>query len=80
MQPIESADLLTLGYDHDRSELWVRFRTRPNLVYVYSTVPELVYRQLMTAPSHGRFFHARVKDSYPVEKRDWPGCRRSTNP
>lgn len=71
MQPIESADLLEVGYDKDRCELWARFRTRPNLVYVYFDVPELVYRQLWAAPSHGKFFHSRVRDAYRVEKRDW---------
>jgi hypothetical protein len=71
MQPIESADLLAVGYDREQSELWVRFRTRPNLVYVYSGVSDLVYRQLLAAASHGRFFHARIRDSYPVEKREW---------
>jgi hypothetical protein len=71
MQPIESADLLAVGYDRERSELWVRFRTRPTLVYVYFDVAELVYRQLMAAESHGRFFHARVRDVYRVDKRDW---------
>ena len=73
MQAIESADLLAVGYDRDRSELWARFRTRPNLVYVYGNVPDLVFRQLMSAPSHGRFFHARIRNTYSVEKRDWLG-------
>lgn len=73
MQPIESADLLAVGYDRGRSELWVRFRTRPELVYVYSDLPDLVYRQLMSAASHGRFFHARIRDSYPVERQEWTG-------
>lgn len=71
MQLIESADLLAVGYDRERSELWARFRTRPNLVYVYFDVPDLVYRELLAAPSHGRFFHARIRDVYPVEKRHW---------
>jgi hypothetical protein len=71
MQPIDSADLLAVGYDREQAELWARFRTRPNLVYVYFGVPELVYRQLLAAESHGKFFHARIRDSYRVEKRDW---------
>jgi hypothetical protein len=71
MQSIDSADLMQVGFDRVRDEMWVRFRTRPNLVYVYFDVPELVYRQLWAAPSHGRFFHSRIRDVYRVEKRDW---------
>jgi len=42
MQLIRSADLLAVGYEKDRCEFWVRFRTRPGLVYGCSAVPHLV--------------------------------------
>ena len=73
MQPIESADLLAVGYDRDLGELWARFRTRPNLVYVYFDVPELVHKQLWAAASHGKYFHSQIRDVYRVERREWLG-------
>jgi hypothetical protein len=71
MTLVKSADLLAVGFDNDRSEMWVRFRTRPNLVYVYAAVPREVFQQLLAASSHGRFFHVHVRDVYAVERRDW---------
>lgn len=32
--------------------------------YTYKNVPETVYRELMAAPSAGRYFHYHVKSIY----------------
>ncbi|WP_411715549.1 KTSC domain-containing protein [Natronomonas sp.] len=33
-------------------------------VYQYDNVPKRVYRGLMTAYSHGKYHHRRIKDNY----------------
>lgn len=71
MQVIRSTDLLAIGYDHHEEELWVRFRTTPGFVYVYSAVPENLYRRLLSAPSRGRFFHTSIRNSFCVRKHVW---------
>jgi hypothetical protein len=33
-------------------------------IYQYFDVPETVYQELMTAPSHGKFFNAYIRSVY----------------
>lgn len=33
--------------------------------YCYYNVPEYVYREMLAAPSKGRFYHERIRDRYP---------------
>ncbi|MCI9273752.1 MAG: KTSC domain-containing protein [Clostridiales bacterium] len=37
-------------------------------LYAYNGVPESVYNALMTAASHGKYFHANIKDRYSYQK------------
>ena len=61
--PVSSSDLQSVGYDATTRTLEVEFNSRS--VYQYSGVPESIYRGLMSASSHGKYFHAYIKDSYP---------------
>jgi len=38
--------------------------TSPANVYQYSGVPESVYKALMSAPSHGKYFAAYIRNNY----------------
>ncbi|WP_442904895.1 KTSC domain-containing protein [Gordonibacter sp.] len=64
MQPVSSSDLCSVGYDG--GVLYVRFNSGGT--YRYEGVSELVYRGLMSAPSHGKYFHANIKGIYPYER------------
>lgn len=37
-------------------------------VYQYYGVPEQVYREIMSAPSKGRFLNTYIRDSYPFSR------------
>jgi len=63
---VVSSDLRSVGYDSKNEVLEIEFNSGG--VYQYSNVPETVYSQLMSAPSHGEFFHAHIKNVYPYRK------------
>lgn len=59
--PVESSDLKSVGYEEETSLLEVEFLS--DTVYQYSRVPKSVYLELMSAPSHGRYFARNIKDN-----------------
>ncbi|MBG1242575.1 MULTISPECIES: KTSC domain-containing protein [unclassified Nostoc] len=61
--PVNSRNLHSVGYDATTRTLEVEFNN--GSVYQYSGVPESTYRGLISASSHGKYFHANIKDSYP---------------
>jgi len=61
-EAVKSSNLKAVGYDKKMLVLEIEFDT--GSVYQYANVPEAVYVGLKAAPSKGRFFAARIKDSY----------------
>ena len=59
--PVRSSALRSVGYDEDGQTLEIEFTN--GAVYRYSDVPPEVYRGLMAAESHGRYFHQHVRDA-----------------
>ena len=64
MQPVSSSDLASVGYEN--GTLYIAFNSGG--VYSYDGVPASVYQGLMSASSHGKYFHANIKDHYPYHK------------
>jgi len=60
--PVSSSNLASVGYDPTSRTLEVAFHG--GTLYSYSSVPESVYRSLMSASSHGHYFAANVKNVY----------------
>lgn len=60
---LSSTDLRSVVYDNEFNKLEIEFNSGG--VYVYSGVPSTVYHDLISAPSHEKYFHARIKDVYP---------------
>ena len=58
--PVRSSALRSVGYDEDSQTLEIEFTN--GAVYRYFNVPPEVYRGLMAAESHGRYFHQQVRD------------------
>lgn len=58
--PVRSSALRSVGYDQERRGLEIEFTS--GAVYQYFDVPAEVYRGLMAAESHGRYFHQHVRD------------------
>lgn len=58
--PVRSSALRSVGYDQEQRVLEIEFTGGE--VYRYFDVPAEVYRGLMAAESHGRYFHQYVRD------------------
>ncbi|MCJ7668218.1 MAG: KTSC domain-containing protein [Anaerolineae bacterium] len=61
-QPVSSTDIRSIGYDPESQTLEVEFHSGG--VYQYFGVPASVYSGLMSASSHGKYFHRHVKNVY----------------
>ena len=60
-RPVRSSALQSVGYDQEQRVLEIEFTGGE--VYQYFDVPAEVYRGLMKAESHGRYFHQHVRDA-----------------
>lgn len=65
-QSVVSSDIRSIGYDTLLSTLEIEFNSGG--VYQYSGVTYSTYQSLMSAASHGKFFHAFIKNQYPTIK------------
>lgn len=59
---VSSSNLKSVGYDETMSILEIEFHG--GRVYQYFNVPNHIYESLMKAASHGKYFHAYIKDRY----------------
>lgn len=64
MIPVNSSNLSSVGYEN--GTLYIAFNSGG--VYSYSNVPLHVYQGLMSAASHGQYFHAYIKNNYPYRR------------
>jgi hypothetical protein len=64
MKPLNSSNLKAVGFDD--GTLIIEFTN--NTKYSYKNVPRHVYDELLAAPSHGKFFHAHIRNVYEVTK------------
>ncbi|MFJ9519483.1 KTSC domain-containing protein [Kitasatospora sp. NPDC101801] len=63
-QQVESSCLRSVG--HQGTTLELEFHS--GSVYRYLDVPSEVHRELLAAPSLGRYFRLAVRDRYPYER------------
>lgn len=66
MVQVESEAIAEIAYDAERSTMFVRFVDGE--WYSYFTVTRGVFEAFLAAPSHGRFFHDRIRDRYPFRR------------
>lgn len=64
MIPVSSSNLSSVGYEN--GILYIEFNS--GRLYSYNNVPESVYRELLNAGSHGKYFHAHIKNNYSYQK------------
>lgn len=57
--PVTSSNIASIGYDPKQEVLEIEFRD--GCIYHYLAVPEMLYRGLMTASSHGNFLDTHIK-------------------
>jgi hypothetical protein len=60
--PVNSTNILSIGYDQTSQMLEVEFKTKR--VYRYSNVPPHVYAGLMKAASHGKYLQTRIANTF----------------
>lgn len=66
MLPVESSNIARIGYDADRRELRVEFKS--GVAHDYVAVPPEAHSKLMSADSHGKHFNEHVKGRYENRK------------
>jgi hypothetical protein len=63
---VSSSNLQSVGYASESSILEIKFNSGG--IYQYSRVPAAVHQGLMNAASHGKYFHAFIKNVYSYQK------------
>jgi len=63
---VMSSNINSIGFDKESQILEIEF-TQGN-IYQYTGVSEQVFMNLIDASSHGKYFHAFVKDKYPTKR------------
>lgn len=59
---VNSSNLNSVGYEEETQTLEIEFNSGG--VYRYFGVPKYIYTELMSASSHGKYFHQYIKDNY----------------
>lgn len=61
---VESSRMLSIGWEAGTLEI----EFKGGAIYQYKGVPEQVYKDLLEAPSKGKFFHENIRNDFPAEK------------
>jgi hypothetical protein len=61
-QPVASSNIKSIGYESSSEVLEIEFHSGG--IYQYYSVPEVIWFGLMHAPSHGRYFHAKIRNRF----------------
>ena len=61
-EPVKSSNLKSIGYDKAKKLLEIESHT--GAVYQYLNVLEHIYKQLVRAPSIGKYFHQQILNQY----------------
>jgi len=62
---VDSKSIEAIGYDGATQELYIRF-LKSGETYVYYSVEEWVYQELMQADSKGNYLNKNIKPSHQV--------------
>lgn len=69
--PVESTDLVSIGYDHKDRVLEIEFKE--GRIYQYQDVAPDIYERFTRADSYGEFFFAHINKHYRYERIDEGG-------
>jgi hypothetical protein len=62
MTPVDSTNVVAIGYDEEQSELYVEFLS--GSTYVYSPVPVVTFTEFLSADSKGSYLNREIKPNY----------------
>lgn len=65
-QKVNSSNIDLIGYDPNSMVLEIAFLSGGT--YQYFNVPKSIFEGIMSAASHGSYFHQHVKDKYSYQK------------
>ena len=60
--PVQSSNIASIGYDQESQTLEIEFHN--GRVYQYFDVPHGQHSAMMSAGSHGSYFHDNIKGYY----------------
>ena len=63
---VQSSAMTAIGYDPHTCTLRIRFIQDAD--YDYSGIPLGIYRGLLSAESHGKYYHKHIKSKYPSKR------------
>lgn len=63
---VTSSNIESIGYEDKKNLLEVIFKSRA--VYLYSNVPETVFKEFLSSQSKGTYFQKNIKDKYPTQR------------
>ncbi len=63
MTPVQSTNILSIGYKADTQTLIVKFRVSGQ-TYEYLNVPQTLYEGLMTAESKGKYINDNIRSQF----------------
>lgn len=61
--PVESQMIVSIGYDAETSTLEIEFK-RTGGIWQYFDFPESTWNEFEGAESHGKFWHANIKNHF----------------
>ncbi|MFA6458501.1 MAG: KTSC domain-containing protein [Patescibacteria group bacterium] len=64
--PVSSSNIAAIGYDSDTETLEIEFLN--GTLYEYRNVPQVIYDELMRAPSRGIYLNKEIRNAYPYSK------------
>ncbi len=65
-QQVVSTNIHSIGYDSTMTLLEVMFKN--GRIYRYEAVPVEVHAQFLVAASHGKYFHAHIRNRYSTQR------------
>ena len=64
---IGSSLIETAGYDQQKKEMVVKFKTGGT--YIYSQIPRDLFNAFLDAESPGKFFHSNIRHKFDARKK-----------
>lgn len=64
-EPVESSNLLSVGYDENSLTLEIEFKSG---IYQYYDVPQHIYEELINSNSLGSYLHRFIKSEFTCSK------------
>jgi len=65
-EQVNSSNIKSIGYESNSKTLEIEFRDGG--IYQYFNVTSNIYKEFISAPSIGSFFHKYIKDKYNWKK------------